>query len=500
MQAVAANDPRTWESLHKRAREARLVRGMVLLAELAGLALACGVVTYYAPLAWVPILLILGPVLAWVGRPADKPILDSAVVPVAYEPLSKEVIVRALSALGLGELNKALAKDPEHAVVLIDPICRDGDGWLARMDLAHGVTAAQVSEKREELASGLRRTIGCVWPETMRKRHPGALSLYVGDEDMTTAEQPPWPLAKRGAADIFVPQVIGTDPRGRRVSVTLMFASAVIGAIPRMGKTVLMRLLLLICALDVRVEIHAYDLKGTGDLAPLRPVAHRYRAGDEDEDIEYLLADLRALRTELRRRTRVIRDMAEKDFARCPENKVTPELASDKRLGLHPIAIALDECQRAYEHPAYGAEIEDIAVDLVKRGPALAIMLILATQRPDAKSIPPAIKANAVLRMCLKVMGWRENDMVLGDGMNKAGVTAVMFSREDLGVFYLAGEGVAPQIARSQNIDGPAAKVIIARARVMRENAWPSHRVRARRGPGYGSALVPRRRADRLRH
>ena len=50
--------------------------------------------------------------------------------------------------------------------------------------------------------------------------------------------------------------------------------------------------------------------------------------------------------------------------------------------------------------------------------------------------------------------------------MNKAGITAVMFSREDLGVFYLAGEGVAPQIVRSQNIDGPAAKVIVARARV----------------------------------
>jgi len=471
LQAVANNDPRTWESLHKRAREARLVRGFCLLAEVAGLALACGVVTCYAPLAWVPILAALASVLAWVGRPADKPILDSAVVPVAYEPLSKEVIVRALGALGLGELNKALAKDPEHAVVLIDPICRDGDGWLSRMDLPHGVTAAQVSEKREELASGLRRTIGCVWPETIRKRHPGALSLYVGDEDMTTAEQPPWPLARRGAADIFAPQVLATDPRGRRVSVTLMFASVVIGAIPRMGKTFLLRLLLLICALDVRVELHPYDLKGTGDLAPLRPVAHRYRAGDEDEDIEYLLADLRAQRTELRRRTRVIRDLADKDFARCPENKVTPDLANDKRLGLHPIVIALDECQRAFEHPSYGAEIEDIATDLVKRGPALAMLLILATQRPDAKSIPPGIKANVVLRMCLKVMGWRENDMVLGDGMNKAGITAVMFSRDDLGVFYLAGEGVAPQIARSQYIDGPAAKLIVARARVMRENA-----------------------------
>jgi len=470
-EAVAANQARDWMTMHKHVREVRLVRGMVLAAEVAGVALAGGIVTAYLPLLWLPIGLIAVPLLAWLGRPADKPILDSAVVPSHLEPLSRDLIVRALGTLGIGELNKALAKDPEHAVVFIDPITRDGDGWLARIDLAHGVTAAQVSEKREELASALRRSIGCVWPETIRKRHPGALSLYVGDEDMTTAEQPAWPLAKRGAADIFQPQVLATDPRGRRVSVTLMFASVVIGAIPRMGKTVLLRLLLLICALDIRVEIHAYDLKGTGDLSPLRQVAHRYRAGDEDEDIEYLLADLRALRKELRRRTRVIRDLAENDYARCPESKVTPELASDKRLGLHPIAIALDECQRAFEHPQYGGEIEDIATDIVKRGPALAILLMLATQRPDAKSIPPPIKANAVLRMCLKVMGWRENDMVLGDGMNKAGISAVMFSREDLGVFYLAGEGVAPQIARGQNIDGPAAKAIVARARTMREHA-----------------------------
>ena len=43
---------------------------------------------------------------------------------------------------------------------------RDGPGWLWRGDLPPGVTAGAVSEKREELASGLRRPLGCVWPET----------------------------------------------------------------------------------------------------------------------------------------------------------------------------------------------------------------------------------------------------------------------------------------------------------------------------------------------
>jgi S-DNA-T family DNA segregation ATPase FtsK/SpoIIIE len=470
-EAIAANDPRTWYQLHHHAREVRLVRGVSLAAELAAVVLACVVLTAFAPLAWLAVLAVAVPVLAWIGRPADKPIVDSAVVPVAYEQLTREAIIRALSGLGIGEMNKALREYPDTAVVLIDPVHRDGPGWLARLDLPYGVTAGQVSEKRENLASGLRRPLGCVWPETDHKRHPGALNLFVADEDMTTAEQPAWPLARRGAADMFKPEPFGTDPRGRVVTITLMFVSIIIGSIPRMGKTFLLRLLLLICALDVRSELHVYDLKGTGDLAPLRPVAHRYRAGDEPEDIEYLVADFRKLRTEMRRRTRVIRTLADERPDLCPENKVTPDLASDRRYGLHPIVIAVDECQVMFEHPVYGAELTEIATDMTKRGPALAILIMLATQRPDSKSIPTGISANAVLRMCLKVMGQIENDMVLGTSAYRNGTRATMFTFDDKGVFYFSGEGQKPRIMRGQKFDAPESKAIVARARVMREHA-----------------------------
>jgi len=37
-----------------------------------------------------------------------------------------------------------------------------------------------------------------------------------------------------------------------------------IGSMPRMGKTMALRILLLFAALDVTAEIHAYELKGTG--------------------------------------------------------------------------------------------------------------------------------------------------------------------------------------------------------------------------------------------
>ena len=116
-EAVAANDAPRWLQLHNHARKTRLVRGMALAAEVLGVFLACGIITSYAPLAWIPVLAVVIPLLAWVGRPADKPILDSAVTPTHIERLSKEIIIRALGTLGISELNKAIGKDPDHAVV-----------------------------------------------------------------------------------------------------------------------------------------------------------------------------------------------------------------------------------------------------------------------------------------------------------------------------------------------------------------------------------------------
>lgn len=466
--AVREGDSRTWESLHKHAIKVRLTRGLFLLAEHVVILLAAGLLTAFFPWGWVPVGLVVVPLLAMVGNPTDTPVMGAATTPVTFEALSIEIVIRALLSLRMAGIERAYKEHPKTAFQQVDPICRDGAGWLCRLDLPYGVTAGDVSEKREELASGLRRPLGVVWPETDHRRHPGALALYVADQEMAKASRTPWPLAKRGTADVFAPVVFATDPRGRTVAITLIFASIIIGSIPRMGKTWLLRLLLLICALDVRVEIHAHDFKGTGDLKPVAQVAHRYRAGDEDDDMEYLMADMRAMRIELRRRAKVIRGLDDK---RCPENKVTPELAADKRLGLHPIAIAWDECQIPFEHPKYGKELISIMTDFVKRGPALGFIAMLATQRPDAASVPTPISANAILRLCLKVMGQVENDMILGTSMYKNGFRATMFGREDLGVCLFAGEGRDPQIVWSYGFDMTPSKAIAARARMMREAA-----------------------------
>ncbi|MFC1409202.1 cell division protein FtsK [Streptacidiphilus sp. N1-12] len=399
------------------------------------------------------------------GQPKDKPIIGPAVVRTHLEKLTTSIVLRALGSIGNATINKALGKGGE-GVRFTSEITRDGPGYRADLDLPYGVTPEDVMENRLALASGLRRKLGCVWPSPDPNEHAGRLVLWVGDKPMNETKKPAWPLLKTGGVDLFKPAVFGNDQRMSEVNVTLMFASVVVGSIPRMGKTFLMRLLLLICALDVRAELHAFDFKGTGDFGPLEPVCHRYRSGEEDDDLEYVVASLRELREELRRRAKVIKTLPRN---LCPENKVTSALASDKKYGLHPIVVALDECQVAFEHPEFGAEIESICTDLVKRGPALGIIAMFGTQRPDAKSLPTGISANAVLRFCLKVMGNVANDMVLGTSMYKAGYRATMFSRSDRGIAWMAGEGDDPRIVCSAFVDAVGAESVALRARKMRE-------------------------------
>ena len=416
--------------------------------------------------------------LGKLGTTRDNPVIATrAVTSSKVQKLTGDNVVHALSVLGIAGINQALTKNPE-AIGFTAPIQRDGPGWRADVDLPPGVTVSEVIERRAKLASALGRPLGCVWPEGNTEVHPGRMVLWVGDQDMSKSRQPSWPLRKTGSVDLFKAQPFGTDQRGRWVEITLMFISMVIGAVPRMGKTFALRELLLIAGLDPRAELHTYDLKGTGDLSPLAPISYRYRAGDEPEDIVYGLADLRALSSELRRRAKVIRELP-RDL--CPENKVTPELAGKKSLGLHPIVIGIDECQKWFEHAEYGAEIEEICTDLVKRGPALGIVILLATQRPDAKSIPTAISDNAVMRFCLKVTGQPANDMVLGTSAHRNGFKATTFSFRDKGIGILLGEGDEPRTTLTVNINGPDAEQLAARARVTR--------VAAGRLTGYAAGL-----------
>jgi DNA segregation ATPase FtsK/SpoIIIE, S-DNA-T family len=448
---------------HGEIEKTRQRRGRYLLAWTVAVLVVTAVLARFAPW-WLWPLPALGllRLLVHHGKPHGKGVLNTAVVPSGYEKLTSDIVVRALGSLGITAIDKHFR---DAGKIAFEPAQRDGPGWRITFDLPYGVTAAEVIEKRDKLAAGLRRPAGCVWPEPEHDDHPGRLTLYVSDQPLSKMRQPQWPLLKAGQADIFQPIPFGTDQRGKPQTMSLIWANLLIGAISRMGKTVALRNVLLAGALDPRAELHVWELKGTGDLSALEKVAHTYGSGADDDTIEACLADLRKVHKELERRAKVIKGLPRE---LVPDSKVTPQLASRRTLQLYPVLFAVDECQEGFSHPDLKAEFERLTLAIIRRGPALAIMLTLATQRPDAKSLPTAIRANVALRFCLKVMDSDSNNMILGDGSYKHGINATLLAFSDKGVGWAVGFADAAMILKSYNINGPAAARICDRARALR--------------------------------
>ena len=53
-----------------------------------------------------------GACCGWLGAPADRPLIDRAVVPNRVEKLTSDIVIRALGAVGLAAINQAIAKNP----------------------------------------------------------------------------------------------------------------------------------------------------------------------------------------------------------------------------------------------------------------------------------------------------------------------------------------------------------------------------------------------------
>ena len=223
--------------------------------------------------------------------------------------------------------------------------------------------------------------------------------------------------------------------------------------------------------MDPRCKLYVIDLKGSGDLAPLALVAHFYSVGDEPDEIDAQLKALRGLRQEMRRRAKVIRELPREE---CPTNEVNSILADRRDLGLEPVWVGIDECQAAFEHEEKKVREEYTAIvtDLVKRGPAMGIMVYLATQKPDAKSIPSKIADNVIVRIALKVSGQIANDQILGTSSYQSGIRATLFSFDEKGLALLKADGAEAKVVRSVvGLDAPASEAVAARARQARQVA-----------------------------
>lgn len=471
MAAVRDGDSKLYMSLSKQREDRVRPRRIALAAGLVAVAAAV-VALGYAPW-WAQALAVL-PVLGvatWAGRSPERRLMDDAVLSPRVRKLSADVVKRSFLSAGL-------AKD-DQPVTFATPIHRDGPGWRVVLDLPYGTTADKAMGRRTEVASGLDTDERQVFLSRVRGVSGSArrVALWVADEDPLSVPAGPSPLIRASRVNFWEGFEFGVDERGSTVPLCVVWAAMLIGAIPRQGKTFVARLVALAAALDPHVQLRIHDLKGGPDWQAFRHVAHRVFYGDRTDPetgvdpVLALLDGVRELLAEVDHRNRTLRTLPPEV---CPEGKLTPELSRTRSANMPLILMVIDEIQRAFTHKVYGAELDEALTDLAKVGPSAGIMLLGATQKPDAKSTPTGFRDQFGIKFALRVTTRDASEAVLGAGAYGEGLDASRLSPDAKGCGLLRGTGdtdVTGGVVRTGFADGTDAEQICLRGRALRDAA-----------------------------
>jgi DNA segregation ATPase FtsK/SpoIIIE, S-DNA-T family len=366
---------------------------------------------------------------------------------------------------------KLIGKD--ETLRLVERASHVGAGWAITVDLPATRKATDVVKNREALASALAVDEVQLLVERVRGNggHAGRVAMWVADADPYATPPLRTPLLDVECWDAWRPVPFGRDARDRRISLPLVWTSLLVGAIPRQGKTFAARLATAGLILDPHTRLYMADFKAGKDWDAAACVAHRFMSGDEPDHVLTLAAWLVELVTDVQSRYRRMREL-HNDV--CPESKITPAMSRDPSLNMPITGIVIDEVQVPLEERTpievqgktipIGQYIGELLAWLAKKGPAAGIVLILATQRPDTKTIPSALRAVLGSRFALRVMDWRDSNIILGEQMNTRGwdSSRLLPSHKGVGILRPDGDTTA----------GADALAMMVRTDYMPNNDW----------------------------
>ncbi|MEU3645172.1 FtsK/SpoIIIE domain-containing protein [Lentzea sp. NPDC034063] len=378
---------------------------------------------------------------------------------------------------------KLIGKD--ETLRLVERPSRQGDGWAVTVDLPATRKAADVVKNREELASALAVDEIQLSVERVRGEggHAGRVAIWVADKDPYASAPVRTPLLEVRRWDAWKPVPFGTDARGRRIDLPLVWTSLLIGAIPRQGKTMAERLAVAGLVLDPHARLYVADFKNGKDWRAAEQVAHRFMAGDDGEHVLMFMDWLEELVDDVQQRYRRMQHL---DDVTCPESKVTPAMSRDQSLDMPLTALIVDEVHIALEDRTSvlvqgkrltaGERIGELLTWLAKKAPAAGLVMVLATQRPDSTTIPSKLRAVLGSRFALRVMDWRDSNIVLGDQMNTRGYDSSRLLPSHKGVGILRPDGetqlgadVLALTVRTFYMPNDDWRVICERGRALRE-------------------------------
>ncbi|ASO20555.1 S-DNA-T family DNA segregation ATPase FtsK/SpoIIIE [Actinoalloteichus hoggarensis] len=375
----------------------------------------------------------------------------------------------------------------DESLRLVERATHSGGGWSITVDLPATRKAADVLKHRDALASALAVDEVQLVAERVRGRggHAGRVFLWVADVDPYGGPPFSSPLVRAETWDAWRPVPFGRDARRRKVDLSLVWTSLLVGAIPRQGKTMAVRLAAAGFILDAFARLYVFDGKGGKDWRAAEAVAHRFVCGDDQAQAEAVRDGLVELVAEVQSR---YARMAELDDETCPESKITPQLSRDPAHRMPITAVILDEVQVFLDNPTkltvgergttLGEYIADLLAYLARKGPAAGIIVVLATQRPDSQTIPSRLRSVLGTRFALRVMDWRDSNIVLGDQMNTRGYDASTLLPSHKGVGILrpdgetdAGADAVAVTVRTFYLTNAEWRAVCTRGRLLREIA-----------------------------
>lgn len=321
--------------------------------------------------------------------------------------VDERMVTTALTTLNIAPLNRFFKQGGQ--LIYTIPARRDGHGTAVQLRMPLGTKASDVIARKELLAANLGRLEVETWPSVGPQAN--ILDLWIADQGALDEPPPPWPLLHHGTVDVYEGVPWGVTIRGEPITAPLIGTNWLFGALAGQGKTATMRLLALGVALDVTAEIRIVNFKPSGDWNAFTPRATVLLVGMGTDIITACADQLDWLVTDMQHRAETLEKHAP------GANKVPKHLATRKNLGLHPLFLFIDEVHILFGDDQVGGKTgraTPAMKALLNMARAFNIHLIIATQRPDDRTLPAEVRDRYGIRACLHVGNEATNDMILG--------------------------------------------------------------------------------------
>lgn len=248
-----------------------------------------------------------------------------------------------------------------------------------------------------------------------------------------------FPAIDNFKSSCWKPIPIGTDQVGRIVHYELFENNLLIGGAPGSGKTAVLTNLLLSTASDPKCTIFLFDPKEV-DLAVFAHDAFRYVSTDITKAVETLIA---------------IRTIMDSTYSKLKQARLR-KLNRDGNIGITLVIIDELPFYVNHQNKEQAKAFTETLRDIISRGRACGISVVLVAQKPSAENVPTSIRDLVNCRIAMWSTTDEASNTVLGTSSASKGFSAAALNENVTGVGWLKNKGDTPILFRTYWVDDEA--------------------------------------------